>query len=76
MIEVRLFATLRLRAREEEGRIPFPSRPGLSVADVVGELGLDPADIHIVMVNGIHAALDTELEEGDRVGLFPPVGGG
>ncbi|MCF8145093.1 MAG: MoaD/ThiS family protein [Deltaproteobacteria bacterium] len=32
--------------------------------------------IKIIMVNGRNASFDYELEGGERVGLFPPVGGG
>jgi molybdopterin converting factor small subunit len=28
------------------------------------------------MINGLHCTFDSELSDGDRLGLFPPVGGG
>ncbi len=76
MIEVRLFATLAPRSRQGKRRFEVEPAPGLTVRDVVHREGLAPADIQIVMRNGSHAKMDSELEDGDRIGLFPPVGGG
>lgn len=50
--------------------------PNESAQGLIRRLGLDPARIKIIMVNGLSAAPDQELKDGDRVGLFPPVGGG
>ena len=50
--------------------------PGESAEGLIYRLGLDPARIKIIMVNGRSAALEQGLKDGDRVGLFPPVGGG
>ncbi|MFH2128375.1 MAG: MoaD/ThiS family protein [Pseudomonadota bacterium] len=75
---VKLSTTLR-------GQVPgYDPDTGLDLEFVAGEsveglilrLGLDPARIKIIMVNGRSAALDQKLEDCDRVGLFPPVGGG
>ena len=76
MIEVRLFATLVPRSRRGERRFEVEAAPGLTVRDVVRREELVPEDIHIVMRNGSHAKMDSELDDGDRIGLFPPVGGG
>lgn len=50
--------------------------PGERVGGLIRRLGLAPGRIKIIMVNGRAAALEQELGDGDRVGLFPPVGGG
>lgn len=50
--------------------------PGETVAGLVRRLGLAAGDIKVIMVNGRKAGPETELKDGDRVGLFPPVGGG
>ena len=50
--------------------------PGLTVSVLLGGGGV-PADVvRVVIVNGQTAALETVLQEGDRVALFPAVGGG
>ena len=33
-------------------------------------------EVHILMVNGTNVTFEYILNENDRVGLFPPVGGG
>jgi molybdopterin converting factor small subunit len=33
-------------------------------------------EIHLVFVNGRVASLDQMLQDGDRLALFPPIGGG
>jgi molybdopterin converting factor small subunit len=50
--------------------------PGLTVRDIVRGEGLGEQEVHIVMLNGAHGTLDSPLADGDRLGLFPPVGGG
>lgn len=50
--------------------------PGLTVAGLIQDLGLEVKGVKIIMVNGRAAPLETPLKDGDRVGLFPPVGGG
>ena len=74
MIDIRLFATLPLRSATGRKELQLEPRPGLTVGWVVDSEGLRRSDIHIV--NGKHGSLDSELSDGDRVGLFPPVGGG
>jgi len=32
--------------------------------------------VKLIFINGIHADLETEVKEGDRVGIFPLIGGG
>lgn len=76
MIEVRLFADLPGDSRSGRRSLDVPWRPGLTVGDILEEEGIEPARVRIVMVNGIHAKLEAEIQDGDRVGLFPPIGGG
>ena len=54
----------------------FPPSPGLTVAGLTAALGLSPDEVKVAFVNGLHAGMDQELKDGDRVGLFPAVGGG
>ncbi len=76
MIDVRLFASL--AAASERGRRVFKveARPGLTVVDIIREAGMQGQELYIVVVNGRGASSDTVLEDGDRVGLFPPMSGG
>ena len=76
MIDIRLFATLPMHS--STGRKEFQVEPaeGLTVRDIVRGEGLREQEIHIIMINGAHGTLDAPLADGDRLGLFPPVGGG
>jgi sulfur carrier protein ThiS len=53
-----------------------PVKPGQTVAEVVGELGLNPDLVAIVMVNGRQGSKSDPLQPGDTVKLLPMVGGG
>jgi len=73
-ITLKCFATLsRFAPPDAEA---FPVAPGETPASLVARLGIPPAELKLVFVNGEHAGLDAELKDGDRVGLFPAVGGG
>ena len=49
---------------------------GLTVAGLLAQLGVPAKKVKIVMINGIHGSMDRIVNDGDRVGLFPAVGGG
>jgi molybdopterin converting factor small subunit len=77
LIEVRLYATLRrYRPSNPNGVFAADVADGISVAKLINKLEIDPAEIHMIMVNGIGSEMDCILADGDRVGLFPAVGGG
>jgi len=76
MIDVRLFATLPMHSTSGRGEFQLGPRAGLTVRGVIEAEGLSPDEIHIILINGVHGTLDSELHDGDRLGVFPPVGGG
>lgn len=76
MIDVRLFATLPMRSTTGRKEFQLEPRPGLTVGEIVDGEGLRRGDVHIVMINGKHGSLDSVVVDGDRLGIFPPVGGG
>ncbi len=73
---VRLFATLRDLLPENKKMETIEIKTGSTVNDVAKYYNISPEASLIIKVNGRHAARDTVLEDGDRVGIFPPVGGG
>jgi len=76
-IEVRLFATLRGYAQSApRGVLTIDMPEGGTTADLIAKLGINADEVHLLMVNGLNSPLSQALAEGDRVGLFPPVGGG
>ncbi len=72
-LTVKCYATLAEHS-PPEGETPHAE--GHTVADLLAELRIDPAEVKVIFVNGLHAGLDQPLRDGDRVGLFPAVGGG
>ncbi|MGD9330530.1 MAG: MoaD/ThiS family protein [Desulfobacterales bacterium] len=73
-ITLRLFATLRSYAPEDADH--YPVAPGTTVADVVRALKIPAKDAKLVFINSIRKEHATQLQDGDRLGIFPPVGGG
>ncbi len=76
-LEIRLYATLRQAApAAPAGVFSLDVPAGATVAQVLGLIKIDPADVRMIMVNGLAAEPDHILKDGDRLGLFPPLGGG
>ena len=73
-IELRCYATLAPLA--PANAIAFPLEPGETVGGLIDRLAIPRDEVKIVFVNGLATELDRELADGDRVGIFPPVGGG
>lgn len=49
---------------------------GASVAELARHIHVPPDEIKIVMINGRRREVGDALRDGDRVALFPAVGGG
>ena len=73
IITVKLFATYRAGRFKVEER-DYPA--GTTCAAIAADVGLDPAGIGIILVNGRHAEADQQLQDHDVLALFPLVGGG
>ena len=72
-IEIRLFATF----RENRGKIVWLDCPaGTTVGDALASVDILPADVSILLRNGLDTDLQVPLQDGDSLSLFPPVGGG
>ena len=74
LVDVHLFATLRRETGDSQQMLKL--RAGTSVSDVVERLAIPEMEIHLLFVNGRVASLDQTLHDGDRLALFPPIGGG
>jgi sulfur-carrier protein len=49
---------------------------GTTVARVVSRLGLPVQEVTLIMVDGRRQEADFILQGSERLGLFPPIGGG
>lgn len=73
MIEVRLFATL----REGREKISFlDAKEFNTVGEVADYFKIPHEELAICLINGRHSKLDSPVNDGDVIALFPPVGGG
>jgi molybdopterin converting factor small subunit len=73
-IQIKLFASL---ARYlPDNRDAFPIEPGETVQSVVQRLGVPLESARLIFVDGVKRDLSTALSGGERVAVFPPVGGG
>ena len=77
-VEVRLYASLRKyhpnRGSSEALIIELDDKANL--ANLVDKLKIPKEEIAITMVNGRQEEKSYLLQEGDRIGLFPLIGGG
>jgi sulfur carrier protein ThiS len=76
-VEVRLYATLRRYAPSSAGWVLAIELPeGSTAADAIRKAGVDANEVHVLIINGVSARADQVLAAGDRLGLFPSIGGG
>lgn len=75
-VEVELFATLRKYGGGQEGVFPADLADGDRVLRVIELLGIPLEVERVILVNGRPANLESVLNEGDKVVIFPPVAGG
>jgi len=54
----------------------YPVKPGITVKTLLEELCVPEDEVKLVFVDGVKHDLATVLKGGERVGIFPAVGGG
>lgn len=74
MIEIKLYATLQAYAPPNASCYPIES--GTSIEMIVHALKIPTDHVKLIFANGVRCTMDTLVQDGDRIGLFPPVGGG
>jgi len=73
-IDLNLFATLRPFLPDSPKNMEISE--GTCVKDLVAGFGIPEADVKLIFINGKRQLPTYELQHNDRVGIFPPVGGG
>jgi len=56
--------------------IPVSITDGFTGKELIKSLNIPEDKVFTFLVNGVHKNLDVILKDGDRVSLFPAVGGG
>ncbi len=73
LVAIKCYATLR-GYQPRDGVLE--AQEGASVQEVLQGLGLPLEEAKVVFVNGRNASLEQGLQQGDKVAVFPAVGGG
>jgi molybdopterin converting factor small subunit len=73
-IKIKLFATL--KKYSPQGSDNYPITPETTLRDVIEALGIPEDEAKIIFIDGVKAALDSNLQGGETVSIFPPIGGG
>ncbi len=54
----------------------FPIEPGITVRSLLERIRIPPEKVRLVFIDSVKKDLDSMLYGGERVSLFPPIGGG
>lgn len=73
-ITLKLFATLSRFSPDSPDN--YPIKPGTTIRDLLKQLAVSEDEIKLIFIDGIKGDLTSPLYGGERVGIFPPVGGG
>jgi molybdopterin converting factor small subunit len=73
-IQIKLFATLqRFMPASAEN---YAIEAGITVRSLLQQLDIAEDKAKLIFIDGVKAELTSTLKGGERVGIFPPVGGG
>jgi len=72
-LTIKLFAYFRDNRFVAEVR-EYPD--ATSVGEIIVDLGIDPQEVGITMINSRHCRFEAKPTEGDTLAIFPVIGGG
>ncbi len=77
-MEVRLYSGLEKFVQHAQYGKPIQLElsAGTTAEKLIEQLGIPKEHVFSILVNGNHRKGEDLLEDGDRIALFPPVGGG
>ena len=73
-IQLQLFASLKKFMPPVADN--YAIEAGITVGGLISQLDVPQDQIKLVFIDGVKAELSAILSGGERVGIFPPVGGG
>jgi len=73
-IQIKLFANLRRFTPPSANNYSIDA--GVSIRNLLEQLDIPEEKARLIFVDGVKADLTSTLDGGERVGIFPPVGGG
>ena len=74
-VHIKLYATLK-KFVPASGKEDVPIQPGITVENLLEQLDIPKTEAKLIFIDGTKASLSSPLRGGERVGLFPPIGGG
>jgi molybdopterin converting factor small subunit len=74
-IDLKLFATLASHLPANAAELTIEEGT-TTIRQLIDRLEIPLPEAKLIFVNGVRKDLDTVLHGGERVGIFPPVGGG
>jgi molybdopterin synthase sulfur carrier subunit len=74
-LKISLYANLRNRRPDLADR-GSAATEATTIGELLAELDIAEAEAAIVFLNEKRAGLESELRDGDKVGIFPLLGGG
>jgi len=75
-MKITLLCYATFAVKSPENSEAYPISEGETVSDVLERVGIPIDEVKIVFINGKSSKFDAALKDGDRVGVFPAVGGG
>lgn len=77
-VTLRTYATLCRHIPGASAGAPMPIElpGGATLKELIEGVAIPADEVKVAFVNGRTEEIDRVLQEGDEVGLFPPVGGG
>jgi len=73
-IKIKCFATLAQFLPQNSD--DYPIDQGETIKSLLDKLGIPEKEVTLFFINSSRSYLESDVKDGDRVGLFPPVGGG
>ncbi len=73
-IQLKLYASLRRFTPPAPDR--YPIEKGSTVARLIEGLGIPASEVKLIFVDNVKGTPESILQGGERVGIFPPIGGG
>lgn len=73
-IQLKLFASLQKFTPASADN--YAIETGITVGELLQQLDIPQEVVKIVFIDNLHAEFTSVLKGGERVGIFPPVGGG
>ena len=73
-IDLKLYVTLS-KYHPSDGDA-YRTEPGTTIGKLIEDLNIPDTLVKLIFINGVRKNREYQLKDKDRVGLFPPVGGG